>query len=276
MRFLESLLYGLFSGLAEFLPVSTPAHQALCMQLFGARQREPLRDLFVHIALMVALLHAAKSLFSRVKREKLLKTHASHSKLRHATGKTLLDLRVVRTAALPMMLMLLFYIGTGRWEAKPPVVAVFMIINGIILIIPEYMRHGNKDARSFSAAESVIMGVASGLSVFPGISRVGGCISASAACGADRQTGVNWALMLAVPALGLYMGVDIINMFVIGFGGLTFLGFLGYLVSAIMAYLSGYFSVLMLRFLADKAGYSAFAFYSWGAALFMFVLYLIT
>ena len=276
MRFLESLLYGLFSGLAEFLPVSTQAHQALCMQLFGAYQREPLRDLFVHIALMLALLHSAKTLFDRVKREKHLTIHASRSKLRQATGKTLLDLRVVRTAALPMMLMLLAYIGTGKLEFKPAAVAIFMVINGVILIIPEYLRHGNKDARSISAVESVVIGIASGLSMFPGVSRVAGCISAATACGADRQNSVNWALMLTVPALALYMGVDIINMFVIGFAGMTFLGFLGYLISAIAAYFSGYFSVLLLRFLADKAGYGAFAFYSWGAALFMFVLYLIT
>ena len=276
MRFLESLLYGLFSGLAEFLPVSTQAHQALCMQLFGASQREPLRDLFVHIALVIALLHAARSLFERISRERNLTIRASRSKIRQATGKMLMDLRVVRTAALPMMVMLLFYIGTIRWEANPAVVAVFMILNGVLLIIPEYMRHGNKDARSISAAESIIIGVVSGLSMFPGMSRVGGCISSATACGADRQNAVNWALMLTLPALILFAVVDIINMFVIGFGGMTFLGFLGYLISAAAAYIAGYFSVLTLRFLADKAGYGAFAYYSWGAALFMFILYLIT
>lgn len=273
MRFLESLLYGLFSGLAEFLPVSTQAHQALCMQLFGATQREPLRDLFVHIALLMALMHSAKALFDRIRRER---GHAGRGKSRHAATKILLDLRLVRTAALPMIVLLLFYLATGRWEAKPPMVAIFMVINGIVLIIPEYMRHGNKDARVISRTESLLIGVFSGLSFLPGVSRVAGCISAATACGADRQNTVNWALMLTVPALGLYIGVDLVNMIVIGFGGLTFLALLGYLVSAIAAYLSGYFSVLLLRFLAERAGFAGFAYYSWGAALFMFVLYLIT
>ena len=276
MRFLESVLYGLFSGLAEFLPVSTQAHQALCMQLFGGTQREPLRDLFVHTALLFALLHAAKSLFDRVRREQKLLIRSCRSKVRQATSKSLFDLRLVRTAALPMLVMLLFYLATGRWELKPPVVAIFMVINGIILIIPEYMRHGNKDARSVSKIESILIGTVSGLSVFPGISRVAGCVSASTVCGADRQNVVNWSLMLTVPAIGLYLLADVINMIVIGFGGLTFLAFLGYVVSALVAYLAGYFSVLLFRFLADRAGFAVFAYYSWGAALFMFVLYLIT
>lgn len=276
MRFLESIIYGLISGLAEFLPVSTQAHQVLCMQLFGATQREPLRDLFVHIALMAALMHAGRSLFDRLRREKKLSQRAGRGNLRQATAKSLLDLRLVRTAALPMMVLSLIYLATSKLEASPALVSIFLILNGVILIIPEYMRHGNKDARSISGAEAVLIGVASGLSAFPGFSRVAGCVSVSTACGADRQNSVNWALMLTVPALGLWMGFDLINLIVIGLNGLTFLVFLGYLLSAITAYISGYFGVLMFRFLAEKAGFSAFAYYSWGAALFMFILYLIT
>ena len=276
MQFLKSLLYGLISGLAEFLPVSTQAHQVLCMQIFGVAQREPLRDLFVHIALLLAVLQAAKSLFDRVNREKKLSQRVTRGKLRQATGKSLFDLQLVRTASLPMMVLSLLYLATGKLEAKIPAVAIVLIINGIILIIPEYMRHGNKDARSISSAESILIGVFSGLSAFPGISRVGGCVSVATASGADRQNSANWALMLAVPALGLYIAFDLINMLVIGLSGVTFLVFLGYLISAIAAYIGGYFSVLLFRFLAEKAGFSAFAYYSWGMALFMFVLYLIT
>ena len=274
MRFFESLLYGVFSGLAEFLPVSTQAHQAFCMQLFGRAQREPLRDLFVHIALLMALLHASKSLFDRVKREKQIILHSKRA--RPVANKSLMDLRIVRTAALPMLVMLLFYIATIKWEANPTIVALMMVLNGIILLIPEYMRHGNKDARSISAVEGALLGIGSGLSMLPGVSRIAGGVSVATACGADRQHSVNWALMLTVPALAFYMLVDVINMFVIGFAGFTFLAFLGYLVSAVVAYLSGYFSVLLLRFMADKAGFAGFAYYSWGAAVFMFVLYLIT
>lgn len=276
MRFFESVIYGVFSGLAEFLPVSTQAQQVFCLQLFGRTQREPLRDLFVHIALMIALFHAGKSIFDRVRREKKLLQHSKRGSIRHATGKSLLDMRVIRAAALPMLVILLFYMITIKWEAKPGVVSLMMVINGIILIIPEYMRHGNKDARGISGAEGLLIGIVSGLSVLPGVSRIGGCISAATACGADRQSSVNWALMLTVPALALYMIIDIVNMFVIGFVGFTFLAFLGYLISAVVAYLSGYFSVLLLRFLAERTGFAGFAYYSWGAALLMFVLYLIT
>jgi len=177
---------------------------------------------------------------------------------------------------IPMLVMLLLYLAAGAWERKPIALAIVLIINGIILIVPEYMRHGNKDARSVSPTESILIGVLGGLSAFPGISRMGACLSASVASGADKQNATNWALMLSLPALGAFIVFDLIKLMIYGFAGLTFLAFLGYIVSAAMAYLSGYLSVLILRFVTDRTGFSAFAFYSWGMALFVFFLYLIT
>ena len=49
MNFFESCLYGLFSGLAEFLPVSAEAHQVLLRQLFGVEGKLPLLNLLGHI-----------------------------------------------------------------------------------------------------------------------------------------------------------------------------------------------------------------------------------
>ena len=275
MRFLESLLYGLFSGLAEFLPISSQAHQALLMQIFGRTQREPLRDLLVHIALIIALMLSASSLFSRVSQERGLSRNRK-SVNRRATSKYLMDLQLVCTAAIPMVIMLLIYLATGSWEFNPTVMMVVLIINGIIILVPDYMRHGNKDSRAISAFEAIIIGVASGLSFFPGISRTGACLSSAVVTGSNKQNGANWALMLALPALATYIMIDIIRLIAFGLAGVTFLAVLGYLVSAITAFIGGYLSVIILRFITERANTAVFAFYSWGMALFGFLLYLIT
>ena len=49
---LESLIYGLISGLAEFLPISAEGHQHIMLYLFGGELRDPVRDFFVHIGLL--------------------------------------------------------------------------------------------------------------------------------------------------------------------------------------------------------------------------------
>lgn len=276
MRFLHSLIYGFVSGLAEFLPVSNQIHQALMMEMFGMSQREPIRDLLVHIALILALWTSANSLVSRVRRDHSLSGEADKKNLNRPAARSAFDMRLVRTAATPMLLMLLFYLLASRWEHKPVILALVSILNGILLIIPEYMRHGNKDARKITSSESIMIGIFSGLSAVPGISRTGMCIASSTACGADSQNSSNWALLLSLPALALFIVFDFINLFVIGVSGVTFLAILGYLVSAIFAFIGGYISVMILRLISERTGLYAFAFYSWGMALFTFFLYLIT
>ena len=48
MNWIESIIYGLISGAAEFLPISSKAHQDLSMLLFGISQTDPVRDFVVH------------------------------------------------------------------------------------------------------------------------------------------------------------------------------------------------------------------------------------
>jgi len=53
VSFLESIVYGFISGLTELIPVSPQGHQALMLRLFGVSVREPVRDMFVHIAILI-------------------------------------------------------------------------------------------------------------------------------------------------------------------------------------------------------------------------------
>lgn len=276
MRFIQSLLYGFISGLAEFLPVSGHAHQALLMQMFGLSHREPLMDLMIHISLLFALMIAGRSLFSKIRREKSLSSRVTKGQLHRATSKSLFDLQVVRTASIPMLLLLLLYLVVSGWEFKSGALSIVLVINGIVLIVPEHMRHGNKDARAMSSTESLLIGVISGLSAIPGISRIGAGLSASTANGADRQNSVNWVLMLSLPALVAYIVFDLIGLIVWGFGSITFVIFLGYLLGAALAFVGGYLSIILLRIIFERTSFSPFAFYSWGMALFVFILYLIT
>ena len=276
MRFLESLIYGLISGVAEFLPVSAQAHQVIVLQLFGTGQREPLRDLLVHLALIAALLVAAHPLFSKISRERSLSVQMAGRNRRSTVSRTMMDFQLVRTATVPLVLILFLYFATRGLEFDPVALSVLLIINGIFILIPEYLRRGNKDARSISSIESSLIGVASGLSAFPGVSRIGTCYSASGACGADRQHAANWAILLSLPALSVFVLMDFILLIITGFSGITFLSFLGYIVSALAAFAGGYFGVTLMRFISDRSGISAFAFYSWGMAMFVFILYLIT
>lgn len=273
MSFLESLIYGLVSGLAEFLPVSSLGHQALMLRLFGLGNREPARDVFVHIGVLVALVMACRSMFNHAMSKQRVTINTRRG--RKVEYRDSYDLRLAKAAVFPMILGFIAYFFVRSVEKNMAYLALLFVVNGIFIIVPEYTRRGNKDGRFLSGWDSVALGIFGALSAFPGISRTATMNFYSSMRGADRGHALNWFFLLSVPALLFLILIDIINLFVFPLGSVTFIGFLGYLVSAVAAFIGGHLGVSLMRYLSVHMGYAGFAYYSWGAAMFSFVLYLI-
>lgn len=274
MSVFESIIYGLVSGFAEFLPISSHGHQAIMMRLFGVDHRDPVRDILVHFGILLALFTACKSLFAHLRREQMLSKRVRRRN-RTYERKGIYDLRLIKTAVIPMVVGMLVYIAVRGSEFKPIQLTLYFIINGIVIMIPEYMAHGNKNAKMMTGWDGILMGLSSVLFSLPGVSRVGTMSAITTARGADRQTALNWILALSMPALVMYIGFDIVNLIIQGFDPVSFSVILGYLLSAAAAFGGGYFGIVIIRYLTVQIGYVGFAYYSWGAAMFSFILYLI-
>jgi len=123
--------------------------------------------------------------------------------------------------------------------------------------------------------DGLLFGFFGALSALPGISRVGIMNAYGLARGTDRRDTLNWILILSLPALGMFLCFDVVNMFSYGLGSVSLVIIFGYLLSAAAAFCGGYFSIVFIRFLSVHTGFAGFAYYSLGTALFSFVLYLI-
>ena len=273
MSVFESMLYGIVSGFAEFLPVSAQGHQAVMMRLFGLGTREPLRDLLIHLACLAALLFSCRNLITRLRRVQAIVSHSRRKRTYELSG--IYDLRLIKTAIIPMIILLIAYRQTASIEGKPLSLSVSFLINGVILLLPEYLRQANKTARALSGFDGILLGIVSGFSCVPGISRIGCGMGTMSIRGADRTLALNWTLLLSIPALIVWIIFDFVLLFQTGVAGLTFLGFLSYLLSMGFAFAGAVFGISIIRFVAEKAGFASFAYYSFGLAMFTFVLYLI-
>lgn len=270
MNWLQSILYGFVSGLTDFLPVSSHAHQQLLLSFFGINSPDPIYNLVIHLALFYALWTGCRKVIDPIRRERTSRHHRNTVRNENAR----LDWIFVKNAALPMCIVLLLAGQLIGSDASLLWVSVFLLVNGIVLYAPQRMIRANRDVRAMSYFDSMILGVCSGLSGFCGISRMGMAISAADMRGVDKQHALNWAFLISVPALLLLSGMDLFAVF---FGGQDihfWSNFFTYILAAAAAYGGGYLSIMLAKIVVTNVCIYGFAYYSWGAALLTFILYL--
>ncbi len=270
------IIYGFISGMTEFLPVSSRGHQALLRYLFGAETRIPLQELLVHIGVLFSLMVGCSEIISRLLREQKLRAVHHRRKAHYTDGRGYFDLRLLKTAAVPLFIGLFAYFATASFENNLLLIMAFWFINALILFLADHMPRGNRDARTMSSLDGIVMGVAGALSVLPGISRTGTVSAYAIARGADDENAVNWSVLMGIPALIFAVIFDLAGFFTYGVGINSFGAVLGCILSGIAAFAGGYLGISLLKLILNHSGLSKFAYYSVGAALFSFAIYLIT
>ena len=276
MNWLESLIYGIVSGLTEFLPVSSQAHRILVLKLFGAGAESPLLRLVVDCALLAALLNGCKGTLRHLRKERQLMKAPKRSRLRRPDARSIMEWKLLKVAAIPMLIGIVLCSRLGSAVTGLNFTALFLIVNGILLYFPAYISKANKDASSLSPLDSLLIGLSGILSVFPGISRIGAGSAVSVSRGADWAYTGHFCLLLSIPALAVLILLDIIALAGAGIGTVSFMIVLNYLLSAAGTYFGAFYSIQLLRFLTAKGGFTDLSYYCWGMALFSFILYLVT
>lgn len=275
MSLIESILYGLVSGMSEFLPVSSRGHQAIMQYIFGLQTSDPIRDLLVHIGILIGLFFSCRDTLHRLHREQKGATRSRKKRSRALDSRSLYDLRLLKTAALPLIAGLLLSVSTTGWGSNLLILVGFFSLNAIILLLAEHTWHGNRDSRTMTGLDGIVMGIAGAASAFPGISRTGMISSYSVARGADHQNSATWAVLLGIPALIFAICLDFFGIFTLGIS-ISFSAVAMGFVAGIAALCGGYFGISLFMAILNNSGFTPFAYYSFGAALFSFVLYLIT
>ncbi len=275
----QSLLLGLVSGLTELLPVSAPAHRALLLRMLGQDSAGSVMILFLHAGALLALYQNLRGQIRYLNRQRRLAALPKRRRRREPDRQSVLELRLLRSACLPMLALILLFGLVRGWFESFPVISVILILNGILLYLPSRLPTGNKNAHWMTRLDALLMGLAAGLGGLPGFSTLGAAASVAQIRGADRQKSLNWALLMTLPALLAWMlldGYGIVTAAAGGGLGIEPLFLLRCVLAMAAAWAGAYGAILLLRFLSFNLGFSGFAYYSWGAALFTFILYLTT
>lgn len=274
LNWFQSLLFGLASGLTDILPVSAQAHKAVLLKLFGLDGEPVILRFMIHLATLAGLYYCCQGHIMRITRQLRLSRIPKKRRKRPLDTRTLMDYKLLRMMAVPVILSFFLYHKTSRWNHSLNWIALFVLLNAVIMYLPILMPSGNKDSRSFSPVEGLLMGVGGATAIIPGISSLGATTSVLLLRGAERTFALNTALLLQMAVSAGMVVMDLIAMAEFGIEIISFSAIVSCILAAASAFAGVFVAIKVMRTLAVNIGFNMFAFYNLGLALFSFILFL--
>lgn len=271
MSYFMSAVLGFVQGVAEFLPISSSGHLTLFQHFFGMEEPDQLFNILLHFAtlLAVCVVYWQDILEMIVEFFSFFADLFSHRSYRGNPPEARRMVLLIIVGTLPLFLVLPVEDKVEEFGKNPLFVCGALLVTGCILFLSDQMARGHKTARNATLLDVFLVGVAQGLATIPGLSRSGCTISAGMARGFDRRFAVRYSFLMSLPAvLGatLLKVLDVMELE----GGIPTENLPKYLLGMAVAAVVGYFSIQLVKLLADKGRFGAFAFYCWGAgALFI-------
>ena len=275
LNWLQSILFGLVSGAADIIPVSGQAHRLLLLKFFGVNQLPNLLALLLHLSVAAALYLSSQGQFVRMNRARALARIPKKKRKRPLDTRSMMDWSLIKTMLVPTVIGLLLNSRVRGWSVNMFLIAGMLFVNGLILYIPQFLPTSNRDSRTLTRLEGVLMGLGAGASVLPGISTVGIMVSIASVCGIERLYGLNMTFIVKLFFLIGLMVYDVLAIITDGLGGLTVMLLAQYLFTGLLSFGAAMLGIRTLRRLAPEHGFHTFGVYCWGLALFTFILNLV-
>jgi undecaprenyl-diphosphatase len=279
ITFFQAIILGLLQGVTELFPVSSLGHSVIVPALFhwdnivgneSARESSYLAVLVgFHCATAIALIW-----FYRNTWVSIVKSFFKTLKTRQVTTSSERLAWLLITATIPAGLIGLLFEHKFRVVfAKPIYAAVFLTINGCILLAGELYRRraehipAKRSLDKLEYKEAGVVGVAQTLALLAGISRSGTTMVAGLVRGLSHEDAANFSFLLATPiilAAGVYKLPDLMGPNGDGIRGQV-------LVGSIVSGLAAYFSVKFLTRYFQTRTLMPFAIYCLVFGLLMIV-----
>lgn len=278
MDYLQALITGIIQGLTEFLPVSSSGHIVLTSSVYKiltgqnfqvGSQEEIFFDIMLHVGTLIAVLiyfrndiiHLLKVFIDAIKNNSFKNNPEAHIPIYIIAGTF-----ATAIIAYPMKD---FFEGLVY---NPSAVGIVLIITGTLLYSTEYIssKITNKTTK-LNWKKSLIIGIAQGLAVAPGLSRSGSTIAAGLATGLDRVTCARYSFLLSIPIIILATLFHALE--ITGLEGLSEFNWGPILLGTIISAFVGYFCVKYFIKFISKYKLNVFAYYCWAIGLSMFVFF---
>ena len=199
MNWFEALALAVIQGLTEFIPVSSSGHLVLAQTFFGIEPATAfLYDIVLHLGTAAAALAFYRREVAEVLRGLLPPYRQAPPELREARRLLLLLVAATVPTAVIGLSFKDFFEGLF---ASPRAVVAALAVTGAFLVASARLPATTLALSRAPWWKAVLIGVAQGIAIVPGISRSGSTIVAGLAAGLRREDAVRFSFLLFLPAI---------------------------------------------------------------------------
>lgn len=271
----SAIFLGLIQGVAEFLPISSSGHLSFFQNFLGLADVESdflFFDVLLHLGTLAAVIIAYWSDIVEIFKEFIAMCRSfgkGGGKTTYAPPARRMILLLI-VATLPLLIVLPIKDRVETLYSNTVFIGFAFMATGLILFLADRLRKGQKTEANATIVDAVVVGCAQALAVVPGLSRSGTTIAAGMTRGFDRTFAVKFSFLLSLPAV---LGANLLSLIDAIKEGIEWNPV--YLLGVLVAAISGYFSIRLLKFVSKKGSFGGFSYYCWLIGLVTIFLSLI-
>lgn len=265
MSYLSAAFLGLVQGVAEFLPISSSGHLSIFQNFLGLNADDGghvFFDLLLHLATLIAVcVFYRKDIMDIITQSVTYVKSVGHpvpgEKKKYPAVRLLV---MMFFATLPLFLIVPIKDKVEALYNNTMFIGFALIFCGTMLYISDRLPRKSKNEKNMTVKDALIIGVFQALATVPGISRSGSTITAGIGTGLERQFAVKFSFLISIPAI---LGANILSIADAVEQSIDGALIPMYLVGMLVAAVSGYLCLMLLRYISQKGRFGGFAFYCW-------------
>ena len=274
MSFLSAIILGLVQGIAEFLPISSSGHLSILQNFFNMSTAEDghlFFDVLLHLATLISVCVVYRRDIAAIVRDtfsyiKSIGHPVPGGPVKYSGARLLL---MMFLATLPLFVILPVKSSIEQLYYNTFFIGIALVITGAVLYVSDRLKNGRKNENTMTVGNALAIGVCQAIATVPGLSRSGATISAGMAVGLDREFAAKFSFLISIPAV---LGANILSLADAISQGIDTSLLPAYLVGMLVAMVSGYFSVSLVRKICRKGKFGNFAYYCWAAGAVTVIL----
>lgn len=246
MEIIQIVILGLVQGLTEFLPISSSGHLVILQRIFAINENQLLISVLLHFGTLIPVLIVFRKDIFEILSFKKSKRHF---------------IFLIIVASIPTALMGIFFEDFFEKLFSSTISTAFMlIVTGFILLLGDRLANYDNTITNFKWLNAILVGLAQGFAIIPGISRSGSTITASLIQGLKKEDAARFSFILSIPVIG---GAGLLKVFDAVSVGVNNFNVTAMALGILSSIVSGYIAIRYFIYILKKQKLIYFSYYCW-------------